>query len=142
MLRIPPLSIMFSLLQTNDMLLADLGQTSGCRAERRGRRPAESQPEYELHVVCMHESFLSVLLPARFVHLPPERPRARIMHHRDWTCTTATTCHSGGTAQKTKQLRRNNSRLARPLPSTAGRIANENAAKHDFISLLGPQRSR
>jgi hypothetical protein len=121
---------------TNTTLLADPVQKSPCRLERTGRRPAESQPKCRVYAGCMRGVFLPVRFPARCVCLPSPRPRARIMHHRDWTCTTATDRHAGGTGKNTNRLRRNICGVFETQRTPTGQNTNKNAAKHEFMSPL------
>jgi len=136
MIGLPPTSGPYRPRPTNPTLRAKSDQTSEWSVEGRGPRPAQSQPEYELHVECMHGVFPSVRAPARFVCFPSAGPCTRSVHHRDCTCTRATNCHWGGTAPKVRWLRRNifGAMAASAAPSAT--ITNKNAAKHEFMSSL------
>jgi len=142
MISLPPTSITYRPRPTNPTPPAESGQTLESSVEGRGPRPTKFQPEYKLHVEGMHGVFPSVRAPARCVFFPPAGPRTRTVHCRDWTCTTATTCHWGGRAQNGRWLRRNNFGVRGAHTALAAIIINEYAAKHNFIDGFGSQRSQ
>lgn len=133
---------MFQELQTNARLA---WQKSESRREGRCLRAPAGQHASGLQLGCMHGLFLLVLSPARIDFFQLPCPPASIVHHRDRTRTPATHRHSGGMAQKSKRLRRNNSRVFAAPAALAAQMPSKNAAKHEFMipltmkSLVSPK---